>query len=495
VVSTYTKPADVFDRAHEWDALTRFVTSGQDHATLGVVSGRRRQGKTYLLQALCEATGGFFFAAEQAVEAESLRLLGDALTNFLGVGYPVRFTDWRQAVDALLTLGDQREIPVVIDELPYLVSATPSLPSILQNAFAPRRAARQGSRTRLLLCGSALSFMGQLLSGTAPLRGRAGLEIVVPTLDYRLAADFWGIDEPRLAVKLHAVVGGTPAYRREFVEDDVPAGRADFDAWALRTVLNPASPLFREARYLLSEEPGIRDPALYHSVLAAVALGSATSGGIAAYVGRKASDITHHLAVLEDCGLLQREVDAFRSNRMLYRITEPLITFYQAIMRPEWSEWEHRHQPEQLWEHQQQRFATNVLGPHFEELCRTWARRFAPDGYFGDRAGRVAAGTVNDPQNRTSHQVDVAVFGRSEGDRPQLLAIGEAKWGKEMSTRDVARLRRIRNLLAATGRYDTSATQITCYSGKGFSPALQQEAAAGDLVLVGLDQLYGRVDR
>jgi hypothetical protein len=34
----------------------------------------------------------------------------------------------------------------------------------------------------LLLCGSALSFMGGLLSGTAPLRGRAGLEPVVRTL-------------------------------------------------------------------------------------------------------------------------------------------------------------------------------------------------------------------------------------------------------------------------------------------------------------------------
>jgi uncharacterized protein len=491
-VAAFQKPSDVFDRDREWEALTRFVTSGQDHATLGVVSGRRRQGKTYLLQALCEATGGFFFAAEQAVEAESLRLLADAFAEFVGVGYPVRFADWHEAVNALLGLGEEREIPVVIDEFPYLVSATPSLPSVLQSALAPRRAGRQRSRTRLLLCGSALSFMGHLLGGSAPLRGRAGLELVVPTLDYRLAADFWSIDDPALAVQVHAIVGGTPAYRREFVEDDVPSGRSDFDAWVLRTALNPSSPLFREARYLLSEEPGIRDPGLYHSVLAAVALGNATSGGIAAYVGRKASDITHHLAVLEDCGLLQREIDAFRSNRMLYRITEPLITFYQAIMRPDWTEWEHGHRPRLLWQQQQQRFATNILGPHFEDLCRTWARRFAPDGFFGGHVRQVAAGTVNDPRNRTSHEVDVAVFGGHDAEHRQLLAIGEAKWGKEMSTRDVERLRRIRDLVVATGRYDTSATKLACYSGNGFSAALQREATAEDVLLVGLDNLYGR---
>lgn len=468
------------------------MTSGQDHATLGVVSGRRRQGKTYLLQALCEAAGGFFFAAEQAVEAESLRHLADAFTDFAGVGYPARFADWREAVDALLALGEEHEIPVVIDEFPYLVSAAPSLPSILQGALAPRRAGRLRSRTRLLLCGSALSFMGRLLGGSAPLRGRAGLELVVPTLDHRLAADFWSIDDPALAVRVHAIVGGTPAYRREFVEDDVPAGRSDFDPWVLRTVLSPSSPLFREARHLLSEEPGIRDPGLYHSVLAAVALGNATSGGIAGYVGRKASDITHHLAVLEDSGLLRREVDAFRSNRMLYRITEPLITFYQAIMRPDWAEWEHGHQPRRLWQQQQQRFTTNVLGPHFEDLCRTWARRFAPDGFFGGPVRRVAAGTVSDPQNRTSHEVDVAVFGEPGAERPRLLSIGEAKWGKEMGMRDVERLRRLRELLAVTGRYDTSATMLACYSGAGFSDALKRNAGAEGVVLVGLDHLYGR---
>ena len=94
-----------------------------------------------------------------------------------------------------------------------------ALPSILQNALAPRRPEREGSRSRVLLCGSAMTFMGTLLAGNAPLRGRAGLELVVPTLDYQLAAQFWNVTDPALAIKVHAIVGGTPAYRREFVGD------------------------------------------------------------------------------------------------------------------------------------------------------------------------------------------------------------------------------------------------------------------------------------
>ena len=126
--------------------------------------------------------------------------------------------------------------------------------------------------------------MGRLLSGSAPLRGRAALELVVPTLDHQLAAEFWDVHDPVTAIKVNAIVGGTPAYRREFARDDTPAGPEDFDAWVLRTVLSPTSPLFREARYLLADEPDLRDTALYHSVLAAIASGNTTRGGIASFM-------------------------------------------------------------------------------------------------------------------------------------------------------------------------------------------------------------------
>src|SRR2546430_10365681 len=103
----------------------------------------------------------------------------------------------------------------------------------------------------------ALPILGRLLSGPAPLRGRAGLELVVHPFGYRDAARFWEITDPKLAVLVHSVVGGTPAYRRELLREDTPANLADFDAWVIRTVLNPQTPLFREARYLLAEETEI----------------------------------------------------------------------------------------------------------------------------------------------------------------------------------------------------------------------------------------------
>jgi len=487
------RPAEMFDRAREWAALSGFVTDDAAGATLGVVSGRRRQGKTFLLRALCQATGGFYFAADEATDGESLRRIGADLAEHLRAPAPFVFADWRQAVDALLALGRDRPLPVVIDEFPYLARANPALPSIIQNALAPLRAERDGSRARLLLCGSAMSFMGRLLAGNAPLRGRAGLELVVPTLNHQLAAAFWGIEDPVTALKVNAIVGGTPAYRREFARDDRPAGPDDFDPWVLRTVLSPTSPLFREARYLLADEPDLHDAALYHSVLAAIAAGNAGRGGIATYLGRKSGDLAHPLTVLEDCGLIVREPDMFKDNRTSFRIAEPLVSFYHAVMRPIWSDLEHTRDATVLWQRSQRRFVGNVLGPHFEHLCRHWIRHLAPADLFTADAhpNKVGAGTVNDPANRTSHEVDVAVHGLDDDHRAPLIAIGEAKWGDVMGLGHLDRLRRIRSLLTVQGRHGAATAGLLCFSGTGFTEELSAIAATDPTIaLVGPGTLY-----
>ncbi|MGW9192227.1 ATP-binding protein [Micromonospora chersina] len=487
------KPSRIFDRDVEWNELARFVADERPDATLGVVSGRRRQGKTLLLYELARASEGFYFGATEATETESLRRLGEALGAHTGAPGPVHLVDWGAAIDALLALGRDRPVTVVLDEFPYLVRAARDLPSIIQHALTPGRPQRTESRTRLLLCGSALSFMGGLLAGSAPLRGRAGLELPVQPLDYRAAAAFWQIDDPLLAVRVFAIVGGTPAYRREYVQDDAPTGSDDFDDWVVRAVLNPARPLFREARYLLAEDPDLRDTALYHSVLAAVAEGNASRGGIAGYIGRKANDLQHPLTVLEDAGLLLREPDPLRSGRSSYRITEPLITFYQAIMRPAWTALEQRRGGD-VWRRSQRRYASAVLGPRFEEIVRQWSLRFADPEALGGLVAEASAATLTDPASRTSHELDLVALGEpplGDGPRP-LLAIGEVKWGRQLGKADLERLERIRALLVRRPGFDARDTRLLLASGQGFAGGLV-DAASGrsDVVLLDPARLYG----
>jgi uncharacterized protein len=478
-----SKPEHIFDRAREWEGLVRFATADSADVRLGTVSGRRRQGKTYLLDAAANTFGGFFFTATDSTEVESLASFGRALASY---GGRYAFADWDEALERLF--GAVGEGLIIIDEFPYLMKASPSLPSLIQRALGPRGYAQQSS-ARLLLSGSAMSVMGQLLGGSAPLRGRASLELIIRPFGYRDAARFWDTGDPRLAVLVHSIVGGTPAYRREFVGGDSPTSLADFDAWVLRTVLNPQLPLFREARHLLAEETEIRDTAIYHAVLGAIASGNATRGGIASYIGRKSTDIGHPLAVLEDSQLISRETDPFRTGRSLYRITEPLIIFYEAVMRREWTRLE-RGDTAGAWHNSQATFLSQVVGPHFEAVCRDWALSSGAE-VFGMLPGEVAAGVVADPLRRGQIQVDVAVFAPDEPGRPRrVLSLGEAKWDKVMNPGHLERLRRARDLLSVKG-YDTTGARLTCYSGARFDSELADRAAGDPLIqLVGLEELY-----
>jgi AAA+ ATPase superfamily predicted ATPase len=483
------KPSWVFDREREWRGLTAFVADPSPRATLGVVSGRRRQGKSYLLQALAQETGGLYFAATEATEAESLRLFADALLRHTREPIDQPFRDWNDAISHLLRQFTGEPTLVVLDEFPFLSRVSPALPSIIQRELGPGGAGT-GSSVRLILCGSAMSVMGGLLSGRAPLRGRAGLELVVQPFSYRNAAAFWGITDPFLALEVHAVVGGTPAYGREFVRGDAPSGPGDFDDWVRRTALNPQTPLFREARYLLAEETDIREPAIYHSVLAAIASGNSTNGGIASFIGRRSDELTHPLTVLEDAALIVREPDLFRSGRATYHITEPLITFYEAVMRRRWPELE-LGLADAVWQSAQRTFSAQVAGPHFEAICRSFTT-LEGAGLLGELPAEVGHGTVNDAAEHAQIEVDVAVFANPDSDSPRrILSLGEAKWGEVMGLRHLNRLRRARGLLAAK-KLDTTATALVCYSAAGFDQDLRDEAtrAPEKVLLIGAEELY-----
>ncbi|WP_250283444.1 MULTISPECIES: AAA family ATPase [unclassified Frankia] len=164
-----------------------------------MVSGRRRQGKTFLLEALARQTPGLYFGATRATQAESLRLFAEALAEHTRTPVPQRFANWDEAIVHLFSVAGGRPGPVVIDEFPYLSTVSPELPSILQREID--RAVSGGNSIALLLCGSAMSVMGKMLACNAPLCGRAGLELVVRPFDYPLATRFWNIDDPALAVQ------------------------------------------------------------------------------------------------------------------------------------------------------------------------------------------------------------------------------------------------------------------------------------------------------
>jgi uncharacterized protein len=242
----------------------------------------------------------------------------------------------------------------------------------------------------------------------------------------------------------------------------------------------------------LAEEPDLRDTALYHSVLAAIAEGNTTRGGIAGYLARPSTDLAHPLGVLEDAGLIAREPDLFRGNRSAYRIGEPLVAFYHAVMRPVWGELERPGRSAGIWRRMRPTFSSKVMGPHFEHLCRDWAHWYAAPETFGGYPARIGSGTINDRSAHVLREIDIGVLGQGESGRSEVLCLGEAKWNTVMTPGHVERLARARDLLRDhPGATAGDRTRLALFSAAGFSDEVRALAArSADIVLVDLSRLY-----
>ncbi len=500
------KPGDVFDRDAEWADLAGFALSPLPGLRIAVVYGRRRQGKSYLLRRLADAVGGLYHLATEQAEPVSLRRFGDSLAIWAGLpAGSFGFDGWEQALRTsagMLSARSGKEVNggvpalLVLDEFPYLVGETPGLPSIVQSLYDRMGpgAGAEGRPLRLILCGSAISVMADLLSGTKALRGRVALELRVRPFGYRDARGYWGIGNPAAAFAHNAITGGTPGYRELVSDPRVPEDPSLLGGWLARNVLRPSMPLFEEARRVVHEDARIRDTAAYSSVLAAVAAGESSPTKIGGLLGRQATSLTHQITTLAAAGFIDRRHDLLLDRRPVVTIADPIVRFHQLVIEPYLADLE-AGRADQVWAEAEHTVESKIFGPHFEALAAEWVARHAP-AEAGLSVGPVGQTSIACREHKTSHEIDVLALAR--GARPRtpgapVAFIGEAKHRERRpGFKELHRLQHLRELLTAAGHDATSAT-LGLFSASGFTEELTAEAMAsrGEILLAGLDTLYG----
>lgn len=500
-------PDDLFDRENEWNSLVRWATDPQPGMQVAVVWGRRRQGKSYLLRRLCVATEGLYYQAIEHATPQSLNELGSRVGDHLGVGR-LAFADWDEALGALARLaprwnaalgasplgvaalgGSAVRAPAVavIDEFPYLRSEASELPSVIQRVV-DRSVDDQGPPVRLILCGSALSLMAHLLGSRSPLHGRITMQLLVEPFDHRTASAFWGIKDPQLALRVFAVVGGTPAYRG--LSRSRPASLDAFDRWVVDDVLQPTSALFRDDQVLLAEDLVVSNRTIYRAILSAVAGGEHTQSKIAAAVGRTVNALQFSLENLVRAGFLTKDEDAIRQRRPIYSISDPLIRFHRAIRDPDAARFEDG-DGAAAWRDADNRFRSAVLGPTWEALVRDHIRHNGTD-LLGEPVKAVGRTSVPNAERRVEEEVDVVALGPGSGPKRKVVrALGEAKL-RELGVGDLDRLEGIARRLAGPNVWVVEPHYVLA-STFGFSKDLVKESQARrDVRLVRVDDVYGQ---
>jgi uncharacterized protein len=415
------KPESLHGRDREWRTLSEFATS-DNHAGLAVVYGRRRQGKTHLLQSLHHVVGGLYWQAVQQTPRQNLESFSAAWTSFVSSSFAIRFDSWHDALRAVMAHTPEVPTLVTIDEVGYLIDSSPSFPSELQAALTPMAVRR--SKTRFVLCGSAFGQMRKLLDARAPLRGRAQVDMVIGPFDPREAASFWGLESnPAAAFRLDALVGGTPAYRGLAIE---APKRGDVVSWAKRRLLDPQSALFREGRIVVAEDPGLSDQQLFWSVIGAIAEGRDRRKDIAAALGRSETSMSHPLSVLTEAGWIDALVDPLREKRTRYVVSEPIVRWWRLIVEPNL----HRltgpsPRPTQVWADNEQLIATRIHAPHLERLAHWWLIAHYEEANLPHWPREVSSSVVT--IGRVRAQVDIVATESTTRGATEIVAIGEVK--------------------------------------------------------------------
>ncbi len=418
------KPKTMIDRDLEWSILDRFAEREQG---LAIVYGPRRVGKSFLLDAMCDAAGGRRYQAITGVAATQLADLGRMLGEWLGAG-PLSIDGWADALDRLARV----ELPfVAIDELPYLTEVTPELPSLLQ------RYIDAGEGPALILSGSALSVMADLVEARAPLYGRAAAVVVPAPLAGRDLAALWESDEPLTTLWIDAALGGLPGYR-PLVE---PPGK-NRDRWMVDEVLAPGSPLLDAAEADLANVPAL--PALrgvYRAILAAIAGGDGSFAAISRVAGLPSGALSRPLATLQRAGLVERVPDPLRSRRDRYELADPHLRLWLSIVAPNRSRLQAGAAPE-IWKRVgATTWPSQVLGPRWEAVVRAHVAANGEELLGGVEV--VGSTVVSDRSRRQSHEIDLVAMRDN-----RIVALGEAKLRK-LGASDLDRLLHVRKLLDA----------------------------------------------
>jgi AAA+ ATPase superfamily predicted ATPase len=435
--------------------------------SLLVVYGRRRVGKSELLK---EATTGrphIIFQATRVTSDLNLQTFKAEIAHSLGSDALLdSLNDWMGVLTYLARKAE--DIPglvVVLDEFPYLVDTNPALPSIVQK-FWDLVVAGNGS-LNLVLCGSLIAQMEELLAERNPLHGRRTLSMDVQPLPLRDAAQFFPHYPAEDRIQAYAVFGGVPAYLR------LCDASRNLRRNIIDLMLTNAAVMMDEPELLLQSE--LRETQRYASVLAAIAGGCTKRGEIIDRVGdlSNAASLSPYLERLERMRFVRqaRSMDAAPKARdHRYFIDDPFIAFWHRFVRPNMSSITQGFGAD-VWRYQVQPRLDDYMGPAFEEICRNHVRRHAQERL---PAPAQVVGQI------WAADYDIDIAGRLLDDS---MLYGECKWRRGAVCDDVLTALMERADRTAFGR-GVQDRHYVLYARTGFSSAVTKRAARDERIVL-----------
>jgi len=291
-----------------------------------ILYGRRRIGKSELIEHFLKTTPGIRFLAREESKHLQLKKISRDCAEFFEDSFLQRspFGDW-DSFFAYLAGKTKDRLVIAIDEFPYLVKEDPSLPSIIQEHWDTRL---KDSGIVLILSGSSIAMMEEYtMLHSSPLFGRRTGQVLLHGFRFVDVLDYIG--DFMQAIEYYSVFGGTPAY---IMAIDKEIGVFEN---ITQKILSADAGLFKDVEFVLRME--LNELRYYFSILYSIAKGNNRIGLIMNDTGLDKGLITKYLSILIDLQLVKRKIpitDNRSSRKGLYQLSDNLFTFWFRFVHP-----------------------------------------------------------------------------------------------------------------------------------------------------------------
>lgn len=438
-----------------------------------IIYGRRRVGKTTLINEFCKDKPTIFFSALNTTEIENLESLSKSIMNYERPDMDVtpEFKTYDAALDELTALATHERIVFVIDEYPYLAKAKPSISAMLQHIIDHKW---NNSKMFLILCGSSMSFMeDQVLGQESPLYGRRTGQFKIAPLDYKESAVFHPDLSNEDNALIYGITGGVPHYINKLgVKESV-------DEALLDNFFDRSSYLYEEPANLLKQE--LREPAIYNAIITAIAQGASRINDIALKTGQENSVVSKYLGTLIDLGIVKKETPVTEKigKKTIYELADNFFRFWYRFVPANMSAIDSG-RIQKSYANSIKKNLPDYMGLTFEHMCRDYLLYYEKD--LPIELNQVGQWWGTDNKNKKQVQIDI-VGTPVEGDE---YIIGSCKYRNEKIGLDELEL--IREYAQVFGKGKKYYYYI--FSKGGFTEGLIQAKNRGEVRLIGLDDLY-----
>ena len=322
-----------------------------------------------------------------------------------------------------------------------------------------------------------MNFMEhQVLGYESPLYGRRTAQIYLEALHYNEIKIF----NPQLSNEetalVYGITGGVPHYiNRLNISKNI-------DEALLENFFNLSAYLFEEPENLLKQE--LREPALYSSIITAIAEGATKMSQIASRTGFSTNVCAKYLNVLMELGIVGKDTPVGENQKKsLYVIKDNLFRFWYRFVLQNIALIVSR-KIEQAYQYAVKDFFSDYMGLVFEQMCRDYLLYVAED--LPIQIQKIGRWWGNDPFIKKEIEIDIVAESVKNKNEPTKYIIGSCKYtSREIGAEEFEKLKNYAAVFARGAK-----CYFYIFSKSGFTKKLQEISATEEVKLITLDELY-----